>query len=236
MSRGRSHPLGAGAARAIFGYPAAMAAVVARAPTLGLALLMLAPGAARADDRPLELGAGVSLDLLGKYDVGAHLGSAPRGNDLGPATLGGFVYGGARVGPELVVGAEAGLAIGGLVRTDERYFGGRSALGASLNVNAKLVLGWIGPREGTRRWRVGGDLGLERLVESTEAGSVTLDAAVGGPWFGVELGDHVVLQLRTDIHAPITANIGDYLTGDPGGVFYSVGVRALFVLGAGARY
>jgi len=203
-----------------------------------IALLAVSAGLARADGRPYELGAGLTMSVLGPYDLAAHLKRpelAASGNDLGPGSLGGFVHVGARLPSELTLGAEAALSIGGLVGTDERYLGGRSPVGATLTLEARLSAMAIGGRGAGWVARLGGTLGLERMVEATDGGSVSIDSLVGGPAFGVELG-RIAFQLRGDIHMPLRATIGDLVAGDPSGAFFSVGARIAVVLEAGPRY
>ncbi len=189
---------------------------------------------ARADERILQLGGGIAFDALGSYDLGAELGGASRHSDLGPGTLGAVLQAGVLVTRDLTLGGEARIAVGGLVGTDERYFGTREQIGSTLSVDAKLNVGWTAARRGPWAGQLGADIGIERMIESTGAGSVHLEAIVGGPWVGLALG-HVVLQLRGDVHVPVHGLISDQASGDPRGAFYSGGVRLLYVFGVGPR-
>ncbi|MBL0220130.1 MAG: hypothetical protein IPQ07_40460 [Myxococcales bacterium] len=200
-----------------------------------LALLMLTTTAAQADDRRFEVGGGTSFDLLASYDVAEGLGRPATGNDLGPGTLGFFGYGGFWITDALVVGIEGELAIGGLVRTDEHYFGSRSNVGSTLTVSSKLLAGARVLERGWVSGRVGGELGAARMSEATGEGSVHLDAIVAGPWIGVDLGRHVMVQLSGDLHVPVRAEISNQVHGDPSGVFLSGGVRVVYVVGLGHR-
>ena len=192
--------------------------------------------AAHADDRRLiELGAGASFDVLGSYDVGKGLGGTAVRNDLGPGTLGIYLTGGLWLTHEIVLGIEGTLSIGGLVRTDERYFGASNNIGSTLTLSSKVVGGWRGLERGRLAGRAGVDAGMERMSEATGSGSVRVDAIVAGPWIGVEVGRHVVVQLRADLHVPVRAEISHQSSGDPSGVFWTGGVRAAFVFGVGPR-
>ena len=201
-----------------------------------LATVALLAGVARADHRRLvELGAGLSVDVLGSYDVGKALGGPAVRNDLGPATLGVFVSGGLWLTEAVTVGLEGTLAIGGLVKTDERYFGQTSNVGSSLTVSGKLVVGWRGLERGNLAGRAGVEAGVERMSEATGPGSVHLDSIVAGPWLGVDIGHFVTVQLHADLHVPVRAEITHQESGDPSGVFWSAGVRAAFTFGVGPK-
>jgi hypothetical protein len=201
-----------------------------------LVTIALGAGAAHADDRRLvELGAGAAFDVLGSYDVGNRLGGAAVRNDLGPGTLGVYVAGGIWLTEAVIVGVEGTLSVGGLVRTDQRYYGEASNVGSTSTVSSKLTAGWRGLQHGRIAGRAGTDAGIERMSEATGAGFVHVDSIVGGPWIGVELGKHIVVQLRADLHVPIRAEISKQSSGDPSGVFFSGGVRAAFVFGVGPR-
>ncbi len=199
---------------------------------IAIVLVALAT-AAHAERRMIEIGGGVAFDVLGTYDVGKELGGAAVHDDLGPGTLGVYAAGGLWLTPALTVGIEGTLSVGGLVRTDERYFGGRSTVGSTLTVSSKLVAGWRGLERGHLAGRAGIDVGAERMSEATGAGSVHLDSIVGGPWLGVELGRFVVVQLRTDLHVPVRAEITGQSHGDPSGVVWSGGVRVAVAFGVG---
>lgn len=182
-----------------------------------------------------EIGGGIAFDALGRYDVGKELGGAAVHDDLGPGTLGVYATGSVWLAPRWSIGLEGTLSIGGLVRTDERYFGGRSNVGSTLTVSSKVVAGWRGLEHGRLAGRAGVDLGVERMSEASGAGSVHLDAIVGGPWLGVELGRFVMVQLRADLHVPVRAEISDQADGDPSGVVWSGGVRVAVQFGVGPR-
>lgn len=202
---------------------------------VAVVLVALAATSAHADRRLIEIGGGIAFDALGSYDVGKELGGAAVHDDLGPGTLGAYAMGGVWLTPALSLGLEGTLSIGGLVHTDERYFGGRSTVGSTLTVSSKLVAGWRGLERGHLAGRAGIDVGAERMSEATGAGSVHLDSIVGGPWLGVELGRFVVVQLRADLHVPVRAEITGQGHGDPSGVVWSGGVRVAVVFGVGPR-
>lgn len=199
-------------------------------------VVLAASSVAAADDRRFEVGGGSSLDVLGSYDVGEGLGRPAMRSDLGPATLGVFGYGGIWLTDAMTVGVEGTLSIGGLVRTDERYFAGRSNVGSTLTVSSKVIAGWLVLTRGWLAGRAGLDVGAERLSEATGAGSVHVDAIVGGPWIGADLGRHVIVQLRADVHVPVRAEISGQAHGDPSGVFGSAGLRVAYVVGLGHRH
>lgn len=203
--------------------------------TIAVGIIGLAATTADADRRLLEIGGGIAFDALGHYDVGKELGGDAVHDDLGPGTLGVYVTGSAWIAPRWSLGLEGTLSVGGLVKTDERYFGGRSTVGSTLTVSSKLVAGWRGLELGRFAGRVGADLGVERMSEATGAGSVHLDSLVAGPWLGVELGRFVLVQLRADLHVPVRAEISDQADGDPSGVFWSGGVRVAVQFGVGPK-
>ena len=209
-----------------------------RVAAIAAAALALLPGRAHAgaedDEAAFELGGGIDFTLLGSYDLGEGLGDPPERSDLGPGTLGVVVTGDARLSPALRLGVEAGIAVGGLVRTDERYFGGPSDVGSTATV---WVRGRLGSTVMTRpglRLRVGGGLGLERMSEATSGGSVRLDSLVAGPWAALLIGRGLVAELHGELHAPLRGEI-DYRSGDPDGLFFGGGVRLAYVFGIGSR-
>jgi hypothetical protein len=181
-----------------------------------------------------ELGAGVDFTMLGTYDVGEGLGDPAERSDLGPGTLGVLVSADARIAPALRLGAEAGIAIGGLVRTDERYFGGSSNVGSTSTVWVRSKLGWTAIVSPGMRLRVGGGLGLERMAEATGSGSVHLDSLIAGPWAALIIGRGLVAEVHGELHAPFRGEIGDR-SGDPDGLFFGAGVRLAYVFGLGWR-
>jgi hypothetical protein len=181
-----------------------------------------------------ELGAGVDFTMLGEFDVAEGLGDPAERSDLGPGTLGVLVSADARVAPALRLGAEAGIAIGGLVRTDERYFGGSSDVGSTSTVWVRSKLGWTAIVSPGVRLRVGGGLGLERMAEATGSGSVHLDSLIAGPWAALIIGRGLVAEVHGELHAPFRGEIGDR-SGDPDGLFFGAGVRLAYVFGLGWR-
>jgi hypothetical protein len=178
----------------------------------------------------VEFGGGVDFTALGSFDVGESLGRMAERNDLGPATLGVFVTADVAVGSGVRLGGEAGIAIGGLVRTDERYFGNSSDIGSTLAVWLRGKVGWTALARPGKRVRLGGLLGIERLAEATPLGSVHLDSAVLGPWAALLIGRGVVAEVHADVHIPYRGNIGDQ-NGDPDGTFFGAGVRLAYVFG-----
>jgi hypothetical protein len=194
-----------------------------------VAWIMLSAGVAAADDRA-ELGGGIDFTMLGTYDVGEALGGPAERNDLGPGTLGVFVGLDVPVAP-VRIGVDAGIAIGGLVRTDDRYFGGTSDVGSTLAVWLRGKVGWS-PRA---RIRIGGAVAVERFVEATGAGSVKLSSVVAGPWASIRLGRGVLAEVHADVHVPYRASIGDAMSGDPDSVFVGAGVRLGYVFDVGGR-
>src|SRR5262245_52173062 len=103
-----------------------------RALTIAAAIALIVSTASAESMHAIELGGGLDFAILGSYDVGESLGGMAERNDLGPGTLGLFVIVEVPVAPALRIGGEAGLAAGGLVRTDERYFGMASDVGSTL--------------------------------------------------------------------------------------------------------
>lgn len=200
-----------------------------------LAVVLVSSPALADDRRQIELGVGLAFDVLGGYDVGKELGGPAVRSDLGPATLGVYVSGGIWISPTTLVGLEGTLAVGGLVRTDERYFETNSNVGSTLTVSSKLVAAWRFLERGKLAARAGLDAGIERMSEATSPGSVHLDSLVGGPWIGLDLGRFVQVQLRVDLHFPVRASISKQASGDPSGAFASAGVRVAFVFGVGPR-
>jgi len=211
---------------------------------LGLAALSalfmaLAPGRAHADPGPddealFELGGGIDFTVLGSYDVAQGLGDPAERNDLGPGTLGVVLTGDVRIAPAIRLGAEAGIAIGGLVRTEERYFGSSSTVGSTATVWIRSKLGWTAIHRPGMGLRIGGGLGLERMSEATGAGSVQLDSIVAGPWAALLIGRGLIAELHGDLHAPYRGQIGDR-SDNPDGVFLAAGVRLSYVFGFGRR-
>lgn len=186
------------------------------------------------DEAAFEIGGGIDFSMLGSYDVGEGLGDRAERNDLGPGTLGVVITGDAQIAPALRLGGEAGIAIGGLVRTDERYFGGSSDVGSTATVWLRSKLGWTALATPGLRLRIGGGLGLERMSEATGAGSVRLDSVVAGPWAALVIGRGLVAEVHAEAHAPLRGEIGDR-DGDPDGGFVSAGVRLAYVFGIGWR-
>lgn len=208
--------------------------MVGRAILAGALALLVVPRPAAAGERRFELGAGLGLDALGAYDVGEALGGPSVRDDLGPATFGFFFQGAVLVTSALSVGADATIAFGGLVRTDERYFGEHSATGSTVTASARGRLGWRPVvRPGLEAW-VGVSAGMERMSEATGLGSVKLDSVVVGPWVGVALGAGFVVQLAAELHVPVHGEIGDE-AGDPTGAFVSGGIRLAWLYGFGRR-
>ncbi len=210
-------------------------------PTLAAiaaAALLLAPGRARAEpddgEAAFEIGGGIDYTMLGSYDVGEGLGDPPERNDLGPGTLGVVVTGDARVAPALRLGVEAGIAVGGLVRTEERYFGSSSDVGSTSTVWVRPKLGWTAITSPGLRLRTGAGVGLERMSEATGAGSVHLDSLVAGPWAALVIGRGLIAELHGELHVPLRGEIDDR-SGNPKGVFFGAGLRLAYVFGIGLR-
>jgi hypothetical protein len=206
-----------------------------RVPSVAVAVLIaLATGRADAgpDGSLVELGGGIDFTVLDSFDVGESLGGPTERNDLGPGTLGVFVAADLRVVPALRVGGEAGIAIGGLVRTDERYFGGRNDVGSTLTAWLRSKVGWTALPVPGMSVRVGGALGVERMAEATGAGSVHLDSIVAGPWASLVVGSGLVAEVHADLHAPYHGRIGDD-TGNPDGLFFGAGIRLAYMFGLG---
>jgi hypothetical protein len=206
---------------------------------LGCAVLALAAASSVAVAEPrrpaVELGGGIDFTMLGSFDVGKSLGGMAERSDLGPGTLGVFVILDLPVSDQAIIGAEAGIAVGGLVKTDERYFGMRASVGSTLTVWLRAKAGWsVGSSSGPRA-RVGAAVGVERLSEATGLGSVRLDALVAGPWLALPLGRGITAELHADIHIPYRGNIGDDMRGDPSGTFLGGGARINYVFGLGRR-
>jgi hypothetical protein len=200
------------------------------------AVLLMPTGRAHAGagdgEAAFELGGGVDYTVLGSYDLGKALGEPAERSDLGPGTLGVVVTGDARVAPALRLGLEAGIAVGGLVKTDERYFGGSSNVGSTSTAWLRSKLGWTASTSPRLRLRVGGGVGIERMAEATGSGSVHLDSLVAGPWAALVIGRGLVAELRGDLHAPLRGKIDDR-RGNPDGVFFGAGVRLAYVFGIG---
>jgi hypothetical protein len=189
--------------------------------------LAMAPVDAAGDEARFQLGGGVDFSLLGSYGVAEGLGRSPAGDDLGPGTLGVFLVGDALVAPALRLGLEAGIALGGLVRTDEKYFGGQSDVGSTSTVWAAARLGWTAVASRAVHLRVGARLALERLSEASGAGSVRLDAIAAGPAVALVYRG-LAAELHGEVHAPFRGQIGDD-SGDPDGAFLSAGLRLAYL-------
>jgi hypothetical protein len=207
-----------------------LAAVVAAFPHVaGAQPGTVVPSRTEPAEPRFEIGGGVGFAALGSYDVGAELGGPAGGNDLGPGTLGFFVTGDVQLAP-VRLGIDAGLAIGGLVRTDERYFGGQSNVGSTATVWLRSRLAWTAVTARRVRLRLGGTLGVERMSEATGAGGVQVDSLLAGPSAALVIGRGLVLEVHADLHSPFRAAIGDD-DGNPTGAFYSAGVRVAYVFG-----
>jgi len=201
-------------------------------PVLIAAALCMTAGRAHADGSFLELGGGIDFTVLGSFDVGESLGGPEERSDLGPGTLGPFVAADLRVAPTVRIGAEAGIAIGGLVKTDERYFGSTSNVGSTSTVWLRAKVGWTALPVPGMSVRIGGAAGVERMAEATGAGSVHLDSIVTGPWASLVIGSGFVAEVHADLHAPYHGRIGDD-TGNPDGLFYGAGIRVAYMFGLG---
>jgi hypothetical protein len=186
---------------------------------------------AAAERSSIELGGGLDVTALGSYDLGAALGTGAQRDDLGPATVGVFVAADFPFAETATVGAEGGIAFGGLVKTDERYFGERNMIGSTVTAwaraRAKVAL--------RPRLLVGASAGIARLAESTRAGNVRVDTLVAGPTLAVPLGHGFAAELHADLNIPFRASIGDVRSGDPTGTFFAAGLRLAYTFGIGGR-
>tara|TARA_R110002073_G_scaffold303128_1_gene471126 strand:+ start:83207 stop:83851 length:645 start_codon:yes stop_codon:yes gene_type:complete len=207
-------------------------------PLVTILLSLAHPMHAAADSNegmPADIGASVRMNALGTYDVGKELGGGALRNDLGPATLGFEVFAGIRPTNKLRIAGEFGLAIGGLVKTDERYFGSQSSVGSTTTVSAKASVGYSLGYTKLLRYRAGMVAGVERLSESSGSGYVRLDSVTGGAWFEVGTQGGWSLQLRAEMHLPHSASIqGQVEDASPGGSFSTIGVSGAYSFSLGA--
>jgi len=198
-------------------------------------VLLAMPSLLHAEDRLVELGGGVSFDALGSYDVGHALGLAGTGEDLGPATLGMLLGMGLRPTDALTVSVRGEVAVGGLVGTDERYWGSHETVGSTLTVRAGAGADYRVLERGRLRLSVGGQALVERLSESTGLGFVHVDALALGPILVLGWGPSFRVQLQPLLHLPWAAEIQNRASGQPGGMFVSGGLQLLWFGGLGTR-
>ena len=179
--------------------------------------------------RSIDIGTSVRFNSLGSYDVGKALDMSSDGNDLGPGTLGLELFAGFSPVPKLRLSAEFGIAIGGLVGTDERYFGSSSETGSTISASAKVSAGFELGKLGSLPYSVGAVFGTERLSESTGLGFVRLTALTAGAWLEVAAKSGWSLQVRAELHKPYSASIeGQVEDGSPSGQFTSLGVAGAY--------
>lgn len=220
-----------------FAVPNAMRPLVPALLFSALILSTIGNDLAHADANglPIDVGGGVRLNALGTYDVGKEVGREALRNDLGPATLGVEVFAGFRPMNRLRIAGEFGLAIGGLVKTDERYFGTSSNVGSTLTATAKASVGYSIGHSQNLRYRLGAVAGVERLSEATGPGYVRLDTVTGGVWFEVGTAGGWSAQVRAEVHKPTNASIqGQVEDASPTGHFSTIGVGAAYSFSLGS--
>lgn len=205
-------------------------------PALLVPLLLL-PSAALAGPgsaMPVDIGAGVRLNAQGTYDVGKEVGIGALRNDLGPATLNFEGFAGLRPTTRLRIAGEFGIGIGGIVKTDERYFGDRSNVGSTITLSAKASVGYSLGYTQFWRYRAGAVAGVERRSDATGFGFVRLDTGTVGSWLEVGTAGGWSLQLRAELHKPYHAEIqGRIVDSSPSGHFSTIGMNGAYTFSVG---
>lgn len=159
---------------------------------LAITTLASTPLDARASNEVLKLGAGVDLvGTLGDLNMGEQVGEDGDGeSDLTGRRLGLVANAGVRSG-RFQIGAEVGLAIGGLhlTRIEEEYYGSSGEQLGSAGVASAAASLRYQLHDRDRRWQpfIGGGAGLSRMWASSPSGSARVDMIFLEPSIGVQV-------------------------------------------------